>query len=121
MSFLKAFTTELQSFINEFTDMFPKEKYLKVYSSTMSSMIRVNPKMVHTYFMQYVYPYKNQILNKEEKFFMEKDYTDEIKEIGQVDLVEAMKLKTLWEVMTPESKDNTWLYLSNLIKLSERV
>lgn len=120
MTYLKAFTTLLQNFVDELSNMFPDEKDLKVYSSYTASMIALNPRLVHKYFVQFVYPFKNQIEKREEGFFLNKDYTEEIKEVGQGDMLQAMKLKQLWHVMSPESKDNTWKYFEGLIKLSEK-
>ncbi len=120
MSYLKAFTTELQSFVDELQEMFPEEKDLRVYSSQTASMIRMNARLVHRYFVQYVYPYKQQIEKRDESFFLKKDYSEEIKDSGQVDMLQAMKLKTLWQVMSTDSKECTWVFLNNLISLSER-
>lgn len=120
MSRLTAFTSLLQNFINELREMFPSEKELKVYQMYSSNLIKVNPRLVHKYFMTYVYPHKEQIRLKDDKFFLEKDYTEEASEFGQFDMLEAMKLKDLWKVMSPESQNQSWKYFDGLIKLAEK-
>ncbi len=123
MSYLKAFCNLLEEFLSDLSRMFPDETDLKLYKSYTSTMMNMNPKLVLTYFIKFVYPYKTQILKEDQDFFLKKDYTEEIgaiNEFAQVDMLQAMKLKTLWSVMSPSSQAQTWKYLKGLVTLAER-
>lgn len=123
MSYLKTFCNVLQDFLSDLSATFPEERDIKLYKSYTATMVNMNPKLVLNYFLQFVYPYKSQIMSQDEAFFLEKDYTEEIgaiNEFVQVDMLQAMKLKTLWAVMTPGNKQTTWKYLKSLIVLAER-
>ena len=61
--------------------------------------------------------YKDKILNKDESFFLDQDYTQH----GDVDLNIVHKLKKYVKDMSPNSKDVVWKYIDLLMKLCLKI
>ena len=117
-SYLKLFTTLFNQLLFDLTIIFPKENNLKNYYMAVSNLIKVNPRLVLNYFVYYVYPYKELIINKNEEFFLGEDYYKD-KLSKENSLIHATRLKKLWKNMDQEIKNKVWEYFINLIKLSE--
>ena len=123
MSYLKAFTTLLSNFIAELAAVFPEETELKTYRSATDALIKANPKLVYKMFVKYVMPYKEQILQKDESFFLNHSFEKEqaAATAHDMNLLEAVRIKQLWSVMSENSKENTSKYLCQLVQIAERV
>jgi hypothetical protein len=61
--------------------------------------------------------YKDKILNKDESFFLDQDYTKH----GDVDLNIIHKLKKYVKDMSSNSKDVVWKYIELLMKLTIKI
>ena len=72
----------------------------------------------------YSFIYREKILNKDESFFLENEYS-EIKAANEDDenTVEQVinKLKKYWGELSIENKEKIWKYLETLIKLSDLI
>ena len=67
--------------------------------------------------------YKEKILNKDESFFLDNDYS-EIKQANEDEnTVEQVinKLKKYWKELSSENKEKIWKYLETLIKLADLI
>ena len=112
----KRFNKLISTFLKELKKIFPKEKKLKITSSQIETLIVVTPKKIFKSCVEFVYPYKEQILNKDEKFFLgdgvfiKKDF-----------LSESLELKKLWETkLSKENKEIIWKYFKILILLIDK-
>ena len=122
MSYVKAFTVILDQFMQQLICAFPEEKDLKVYHLYASNLMTVNPRLLATTFKTYVaVPYRTQIETRDEKFFLDRDYTEDLQKSNTANLVDALKLKQLWTVMSASTKQVVWDYLSKLLKVSELI
>lgn len=122
MSYLKAFTTLLSNFLAELAVAFPEETELKTYRNATDALIKANPKLVHKMFNKYVMPYKEQILKRDETFFLNNSFEKEqaVAAANDMNLLEAVRIKQLWSVMSESSKDNASKYLCQLVQVAER-
>ena len=122
MSYLKAFTTLLSNFLAELAAAFPEETELKTYRNATDALIKANPKLVHKMFNKYVMPYKEQILKRDETFFLNNSFEKEqaVAAANDMNLLEAVRIKQLWSVMSGSSKDNASKYLCQLVQVAER-
>ena len=83
------------------------------------SLVRkINPQKVVEGFLKFVYPYKQQIMNEEESFFVQKNYCEDTNNEGH--LVKALKIKELWETdMDENTKRTLFTFFKVLIILCE--
>ena len=118
MSLLKAFNTQLLNFIKELHSLYPKDT--DIYSALQGSnlMKKTNPRKLLNLFITYVYPYKTEIMNKNEDFFIGKDYQELAEDQDSIMMV--LQLKKYWKDMNNDTKNNIWLYFQVLIKLAEK-
>ena len=96
----KRFNKLISSFLSDLKKALPEEKKLKVVSSQIETLILLTPKKIFKSCVDFVYPYKQQILSKDEKFFLGDNVT-----IKDVHLAVAVELKTLWTTqLSPQKK-----------------
>jgi nucleoside-diphosphate-sugar epimerase len=53
---LSAFNTQLIDFVDELSQTYTEEKDLQKALSALKALKKVNPKLIHSSFMEYVYP-----------------------------------------------------------------
>ena len=120
MTLLKAFINQINNLIHELNEILPYNKELEVNRMTIELVIKTNPRLILTAFNYYVYPYKQQIMEKNEDFFIDYD-TPENPEVNQQILQTFNVLKRYWSTLTEQTKDTVWLYLQVLIKISDTI
>ena len=66
--------------------------------------------------------YKPKIIEKDESFFLNNNYTEIVNNV-QSDGLESIitKLKNYWNSMSSGNKEKIWEYLNSLIKLSDLI
>ena len=65
-----------------------------------------------------VLQYKNEIDNGDEKFFMTKDYNDDLKDSEGNLLNHVVSMKSIWKDLSKENKDIVISYMQMLCELS---
>ena len=58
-------------------------------------------------------------MEKDESFFLERDYNDQLSDYVK-SLNAVTNLKQYWKNLSEKTKENIWLYLIVLIKLSKK-
>ena len=120
MSLLKAFTTQISNLIIELSEVLPYNKDVYVNQTAIELLIKTNPRLVLTAFDNYITPFKEQILGRDDKFFLSS-------EINENDLINKQLIATFnilreyWVTLSNKTKDTIWLYFHVLIKLSEKL
>lgn len=115
----------IDTFFNQFTDflkqlenMYPDDTDFPVFITTLDLLKSTNPILVVKFVKENIVDlYKDKILNKDESFFLDQDYTKH----GDVDLNIVHKLKKYVKDMSPNSKDVVWKYIELLMKLSMKI
>lgn len=122
MSICQAFNNVLIDFINDCILVFPEDNDFKKYKHGAEILKKYNPKKIPTIFKQYIQNYIPKISSKDEKFFLENDYS-EIDIVNQDnELIELIKkIKIYWVNLSDENKDKIWSYLNILIQLSNKL
>lgn len=120
MSNLTKFNLTLVNLINDLILVFPEYDNLKIFKEKFTLLKSTNPRLILTYFKNTVYTYKDQINSKDESFFLEKNYDEDV----QIDnkewaLDEVLNLKVLWGQLNDDNKSTVWKYFQILIKLCE--
>jgi hypothetical protein len=115
----------IDTFFNQFTDflkqlenMYPDDTDFPVFLTTLDLLKSTNPMLVVKFVKENIVDlYKDKILNKDESFFLDQDYTKH----GDVDLNIVQKLKKYVKDMSPNSKDVVWKYIELLMKLAIKI
>ena len=115
---LTAFNTQLINFIDELILLCPEEYDFKVFKNGILLLKRTNPRKIIELFNVYVIKYKDSILEKNEQFFLDNNYTeidtDDVENLYSI----INKLKKYWCSLSDSNKDTIWKYLHVLIKLN---
>ena len=98
--------------------MYPDDTDFPVFITTLELLKSTNPILVVKFVKENIVDlYKDKILNKDESFFLDQDYTKH----GDVDLNIVHKLKKYVKDMSPNSKDVVWKYIELIMKLSMKI
>lgn len=114
---VKKFNKIIDEFLNELSIILPEEKDIAIFRSQISVFSMIDEGKIIKSFIEHVYPYKKNILENDEHFFLgdgniknETDY-----------LSESIHLKSLWKnKLSNENKEVVWKYFKVLILLSQK-
>ena len=113
---LNALFDQFQSFVSELHAMYPNDADFGAFLTTLKLMRSTNPSLVATYIFEHTSQFESQILQKDERFFLDYSFT----EYGEhVDLDIFSKLKGYLQTMDQKSKENVWKYIQNIFKLAK--
>jgi len=123
ISILSKFNNTVEQMIDALLDRYSYHEYFnKELSLTKEKFLllrKTNPRKVMEGVLVFVYPYKRQIMENDDNFFLNKDYQEDTKNDGH--LVKALKIKDLWETdMDENTKTNLFNYFKVLIVLAEK-
>ncbi len=123
ISILSKFNNTVEQMIDALLDRYSYHEYFnKELSLTKEKFLllrKTNPRKVMEGVLVFVYPYKKQIMENDDNFFLNKDYQEDTKNDGH--LVKALKIKDLWETdMDENTKTNLFNYFKVLIVLAEK-
>ena len=119
MSQLTAFNTQLINIIEYLNKQYPDNLQIKSYGTSIELLKMVNPRKLVEGFHEFVYPFKEEIMNNNESFFMNKDYNEEL--CGDSNsMLEAIQLKDLWKNMIPDVQNQIFRYFQLLCLLTEK-
>ena len=122
-SSLTKFNNSIDNLCLGLIKFFPGQRDIKLYREKISWARSVNPQLILQYFLKHVYPFKSQIMERNEQFFLDDNYIkdkiinndnlkNDIKNGGDVDdeyiLMKAVNFKKLYENSTPQQKDFIW-------------
>jgi hypothetical protein len=119
----KMFNNQLLNFTNIISERFPLVKELRVASTGLSTLNKINPKKPMEMFLLYTYKYREQILNRDEVGLLTADINNDLKQHDIDDENSNQLIITLrnnWKDLTDEEKDNIWKHFEVLIKLTDR-
>ena len=98
--------------------MYPSDSDFPLGITSVRMVKIVNPSIGPTMFYDNAKPFESEILSKNEKFFLDHSFG----EYGSdVDFNLLAKLKQYVSTMSPTSKENVWMYVQNLFKLSKAI
>ena len=122
---ISMFNTQITSFINDLILVYPDDKDLYTFKTSLKMLLLYDDKKVINMFKEFVYSkYKVQIENKDSEFFLQNDYEDIIARTNtdtpEITTQLINKIKSYWMSMSNENKDIVWKYFSVLIKVCER-
>ena len=118
MSILKVFNTHLVEFLDDFQSVINSPD-LKTAILFINTTKKINPSMFIKGWYAYIYsPYKQHIVSGDFTFFLEKNYSDDVKDDNKIlDIINTIRseLKNLDE----KNRKNVIKYVQNLTKICE--
>lgn len=115
--YIDAFFNQYEDFLNQIKEVFPEDPDWKLYLSGLAIFRRTNPLIVVKKTWKYVSQFEEVIKNRDEKFFMDLDYSTYTE--GEEPLEQTIeKLKRMWVSLTPHNRKIVWEFVNNITTLS---
>ncbi len=119
MSTKQTLLLQIDNFFNDLCNTFPNNKELNIFKEKFSLLRKANSSIIVDYFVMYVYPFKQNIISKDENFFLDGGGQGEI--TAEAGLKFRDNIKKLWvSDMSDENKEVVWKYFKVFILLCER-
>ena len=119
MNIKQIFLQQTDNFINELCNIFPDHGDILLFREKYNLVRNANSKLVIEYFVQYVYPHKQKIMDQDVTFFLEGGGQDEIKDTSGLKFRD--NIKNLWvDHMSDENKEIVWKYFKTFVILCEK-
>lgn len=114
---MTALYDQFTAFVTELSEMYPDDPDFPLFLTTVRLLRTSNPSLLAKYIVENTVQYEDQIMNKDEKFFL--DHTFETH--GEVDMDILSKLKGYVSTMSPLTKEHVWKYCQNIIRLAKAI
>jgi hypothetical protein len=115
MSNITKFNTTINNLFDDLAKLYPDNKMFIVNKEKFNMLIKYNAKKFMNEFYTHLYKYKNEIINEDENFFLEK-----ISNLENNNLKQIIDLKDLWINLNNDNKKTLWLYFQVLITLIDK-
>lgn len=128
--FYNIFNTKIIEFLNDLIILFPNDSDFKMYKTAINLVKLADNKKPLQYYKKFVTDeYKEHINNRNDKFFLEHDYSEIINdnelnsEVGDSDISSKIvnRLKGYWSSLSDDNKVIVWDYFTLFLKISEKI
>tara|TARA_B110000444_G_C18545400_1_gene457727 strand:- start:9 stop:410 length:402 start_codon:yes stop_codon:yes gene_type:complete len=128
--FYNIFNTKIIEFLNDLIHLFPNDYNFKMYKTAINLVKLADNKKPLQYYKKFVTDeYKEHINNRNDKFFLEHDYSEIINdselnsEVGASDISSKIvnRLKGYWSSLSDDNKVTVWDYFNIFLKISEKI
>ena len=117
---ISAFNNQLISFVEDLAETFPEEKDIKNAVDALKALKKANPKLLHTSFMEYIYPdFHGPVKTEDETTLITRAKTileGEYKNYAFAYVI----FDRYWTTMTETNKKTIWSWCKVLVILAER-
>jgi len=117
---ISAFNNQLLNFIEDLTQSYPEETDLKRALESLQGLRKINPKMIHTAFMEYIYPdFHGPVKAEDETALITKANTilnGEFKDYAFAYII----FHKHWSTMSEPNKKAIWKWCKVIVALAER-
>jgi hypothetical protein len=115
-AYINQFNSVVVKFLEDLYTILPDEKDIYIFQNQIETLTMFNKSILIDNFIEKVYKYKKNILDKDENFFL----TNEL-DIEENDISKAIHLKSLWKnKLRNENKEIIWKYFKLLIVISDK-
>jgi hypothetical protein len=119
---LVAFNDHFAEFLTDISNVFPKNADILTAKNSLNLIRKANPKIIiGIWYSHIVLKYKNMIEQGDIRFFIDKNYSDDLNDASNADkIVEAIdRLRQPIKMMSNDDQGKTMKYIQNLSKLAE--
>ena len=119
MSIKQVLLLQIDNFLKELCSIFPNNGDILLFNEKYNLIRSANSSLIIEYFIQYIYPHKQRIINNEESFFLDGGGQEELKDNSKLQFRD--NIKKLWiSEMSSQNKDIVWKYFKIFVILSEK-
>jgi hypothetical protein len=121
-NFLVAFNDHFAEFISDISNVFPRNADILSAKNSLTLIRKANPKIIiGIWYSHIVLKYKNMIEEGDIRFFIDKNYSDDLNDATNSDkIMEAIdRLRQPIKMMSNADQGKTMKYIQNLSKLAE--
>jgi hypothetical protein len=123
VSTLTRFNNTIDCLIDSLIDRYSHHEYfgkeLRLTKEKFALLRKTNPAKIVEGVLVKVYPYKKQIMDEDDEFFIQKSYEADKK--NESNLVKVLRIKELWDTdMDDNTKQTLFNYFKVLIVLAEK-
>ena len=117
---VSAFNNQLIAFVEELSETYTEETELKTALSALNGLKKMNPKFIHSSFMEYIYPdFHGPVMAEDETLLIAKGH--EILNSEYKDYAFAYVIfDRHWSAMSEANKKAIWNWCKVLVVLAER-
>lgn len=120
---LQAFNNHFFEFVDDVQSVFPEDTDIMAAKTALVTMRKMNPRLIAKIWYEYVVSkYDEQIQNGDISFFLNKDYSEDLTDMGSSSNTIISKINILREPiknMGQENQDKSMKYIKNLNKLAK--
>lgn len=118
---LPVFNDHFVEFISDIQQVFPDNADILAAKNSLMAIRKANPKIIVKIWNDYVVgQYKKEIESGNLSFFIDKDYSQDIADMGKSDQIASAidRLRNPIKQMSSEDQQKSMKYIQNLTKLS---
>ena len=118
-----AFVSQFRELCEDLNRVFPEDVDVRGATTAFQTLLTANPKLVlNVYHMHVTLPYQDAFFAGNLAFFLEKDYTDDIRLTNSGAILRKIDaLRVPIARLSPECHDSVLKYFSNMCKLTNRL
>jgi hypothetical protein len=117
---LSAFNSQLIAFVEDLYESYPEEKDLNKAAEALRALKKVNPKLIHTSFMEYVYPdFAKPVKEENETALISQAHSMLNGEFAEYAFAYLIFDKH-WTAMSDANKAAIWKYCKVIVALAEK-
>lgn len=124
LNVVKCFNDKMNEFVKDLLKLYPDDSDFQTLKTSINMLNVIDDRKLMKLFKKYVGNYTDKLLNKDETFFLNHDYNDEISELedDKVDLSNGLinKIKNYWKELSSDNKEVVWKYFKVLILLCDK-
>ena len=120
MDYVSSFNKIFLEFLQDLISVFPSDAEFRGNLLAVKTGLLLNNKIVCNVFYTHFLCYEEQVFQRDERFFLDKDYS-EISS-SRINIHQFLqKLKAYWPVLTEDNKDTIWQYFKVLMTLTRKI
>jgi hypothetical protein len=117
---ISAFNNQLIAFVEDMVESYPEEKALKTALDALRALKKANPKLLHSGFMEYVYPdFHVPVMAEDEDTLIKKGHEALHGEHAEYAFAYVI-FDRHWSTMSEANKKAIWDWCKVLVVLAER-
>jgi len=117
---ISAFNNQLIAFVEDLTESFPEETSLKTALEALRGLKRMNPKLLHTGFMEYIYPGFHEAVKSEDETTLISKARAMLDGEHRDYAFAYVIFDRYWSTMSENNKKAIWKYCKVLVILAEK-
>lgn len=121
LKWIRCFNAKFEEFLKDLIETFPTDKDFLMSKQSYNLLKLVDETKPALMFKTYCLKYKDQIMKKDESFFLEHDFAEEVEREENLSEDLLCKLKGYWKNLGSTNKDTIWQYLGLLYKIEEKI